>query len=515
MPQATPKYDLLIKNVRVVRPRKTSVEKMDIAVKDGKFVKVAKGLKAQDAAEVVDGKNRLAFPGLVDPHMHCGIYGPLHEDAYSESLAAAQGGVTSSLNYMRTGGYYMEKGGPYAQVYPEVLDISRDRFWVDYAYHLAPLDRTHIGEIDMLISKYGVTSFKIFMFYGGYGLHGASSSQREFLMIGENEKYDIAHFEFVMRGVHRAMQRNPKIKDSISLSLHCEIADILNAYTRMVEGGAKVTDLDTYLTGETHDPECIDCKPLTGLRAYSAARPPHSEGLAVTIASYLAHETNCLNINLLHLTSRKAVEAALKMSKAFPHINFRREVTIAHLCLDYDAKVGNLAKVNPPIRSREDVEFLWDTLLDGKLDWVCSDHACCKTEKKLGKDKKNIFMAKSGFGGTEYLLPALITEGKPRGLSYNRMAELLCWNAARRYGLQGKGDIAVGYDADVVLVDPNKSFVAGAKHSESKQGYSVFENKEMSASVDSTFLRGKLIYDGAKGAIGKPSGRYLHRPYAG
>lgn len=516
MSPSAPKYDLLVKNVRVVRPRKTKVEKMDIAIKGGKFVRVAAGLKAADAAEVVDGKGRLAFPGLVDPHMHSGIYGPLGEDAYRESLAAAQGGVTSSLNYMRTGGYYMEKGGPYAKVYPEVLDISKDRFWVDYAYHLAPLDRTHIGEIDMLISKYGVTSFKIFMFYGGYGLHGASNSQREFLMIGEDEKYDIAHFEFVMRGVHRAMQRNPKLKDSISLSLHCELADILSAYTKMVEGGAKVTDLDTYLTGETHDPDCVDCKPLTGLRAYSAARPPHSEGLAVTIASYLAHETNCLNINLLHLTSRKALQAALTMAKAFPHVNFRREVTIGHLCLDYDSKVGSFAKVNPPIRSRDDVEFLWDNLLDGKLDWVCSDHACCKTEKKVGKNgRKDIFQAKSGFGGTEYMLPALITEGKPRGLSYNKMAELLSWNAARRFGLPAKGDIAPGFDADLVLVDPKKSFVAGAKHSESDQGYSVFEGKEMSATVDSTFLRGKLIYDAARGAIGKPTGQYLHRPYAG
>jgi allantoinase len=514
MAEKPKKYDLIIKNVRVVRPRKSGTPKADIAISDGKFVRVAPGLKAADALQVVDGKGRLAFPGLVDPHMHCGIYAPLAEDAVTESLAAAQGGVTSSINYMRTGGYYMQKGGPYAEVYPEVLDISKGRFHVDYAYHLAPLDRTHIGEIDMLIEKYGVTSFKIFMFYGGYGLHGASSSQREFLMIGENEKYDIAHFEFVMRGVQRAMLRNPKIKDSISLSLHCELADILTAYTKMVEGGAKVTDLDTYLTGETHDPECIDCKPLTGLRAYSAARPPHSEGLAISIASYLANETNCLNINLLHLTSRKAVEAAKAMKKAFPHVNFRREVTIGHLCLDYDAKVGNLAKVNPPIRSRADVEFLWDSLLDGQLDWVCSDHACCKTESKLGKtDKKNIFVAKSGFGGTEYMLPALITEGKPRGLSYNRMAELTSWNAARRFGLKGKGDIAPGLDADVVLVDPARSFVATGKGSESSQGYSVFEAMEMKASVTSTFLRGRLVYDNGK-AVGPPSGRYLHRPYA-
>ena len=76
---------------------------------------------------------------------------------------------------------------------------------------------------------------------------------------------------------------------------------------------------------------------LTGLRAYSAARPPHSEGLAIWIASYLAYETECLNINLLHLSSRKAVEAALMMQNVFPHINFRREVTVGHLLLDYDA----------------------------------------------------------------------------------------------------------------------------------------------------------------------------------
>jgi allantoinase len=194
-------------------------------------------------------------------------------------------------------------------------------------------------------------------------------------------------------------------------------------------------------------------------------------------------------------------------------VSFRREVTIAHLCLDYDAKVGNLAKVNPPIRSRADVEFLWESLLDGKIDWVCSDHACCRMEMKLGKkDKKNVFLAKSGFGGTEFLLTALISEGKPRGLSYNKMAELTSWNPARRFGLKGKGDIAPGFDADIVLVDPNKSFVAGNKVSESDQGYSVFEGMEMSATVTSTYLRGRLIYDNGK-PVGKPGGQYLHRPY--
>lgn len=94
---------------------------------------------------------------------------------------------------------------------------------------------------------------------------------------------------------------------------------------------------------------------LTGLEAYSASRPPHSEGLAITIVSYLAHETELPNINLLQVTSRKAIEAAMPMQGTFPHINFRGEVTAGHLLADcHSANLGG--KVNPPLRPREDVE---------------------------------------------------------------------------------------------------------------------------------------------------------------
>ncbi len=145
------KYELLVKNVRVVRPNKASVQKADVAIADGKFARVAREIAAADARRVVDGKGLLALPGLVDPHMHTGIYSPLAEDAISESRAAAQGGVTSSLNYFRTGQYYLNKGGAYADFFPEVLDISKGRFHVDYAYHLAPMDRGHIDEIPLLV----------------------------------------------------------------------------------------------------------------------------------------------------------------------------------------------------------------------------------------------------------------------------------------------------------------------------------------------------------------------------
>ncbi len=113
-------FDLVIKNARVVRPNKSSVDCLDIAIKDGKIARLGPDIQVEQAKEVFDAKNRLAFPGCVDAHMHIGIYAPLAQDAVSESKAAAMGGVTSSLNYLRTGHYYLNRGGPYREFMPEV-----------------------------------------------------------------------------------------------------------------------------------------------------------------------------------------------------------------------------------------------------------------------------------------------------------------------------------------------------------------------------------------------------------
>lgn len=485
-------YDLIVKNVGIVRPQGNAVHVGDIGIRNGKFARIAPALEAKTAKTVFDGRGRLAFPGVVDAHMHAGIYSPLADDAVSESRAAAQGGVTSSLNYFRTGQYYLNKAGAYRRFFPEVLKLSAGRFHVDYGYHLAPMDSTHVREIPALVAQHGVASFKIFMFYGSHGLHGASDSQRDFLMIGPEERYDYAHFESIMRSLQATRERYPAKAAQLSLSLHCETAEIMTAYTKRVAAEGK----------------------LKGLAAYHAARPPHSEGLAVFIAAYLANETALPNINLLHLSSRKAVEAALQMAEVFPHIDFRREVTIGHLMLDIGAKTGVLAKVNPPIRPREDVEYLWEKMLEGKLDWVVSDHACCRHEMKVAKRYfGNIWLAKSGFGGTEYLLSALVSEGTRRGMSYNHMARVTSWNPARRFGLNAKGDIAEGLDADLALVDPQETWTIRARDSESTQGYTPFEGLELNARVKTTFLRGQCIYDAGR-IVGPARGRYLHRPTA-
>src|SRR5881409_2099426 len=487
-----PALDLVIKNVRVVRATAPGVLQADLGVRDGRIERVTPGIPPSAAPRIYDGRGRLAFPGVVDAHTHVGIYAPLADDAVTESRAAVSGGVTTMLTYFRTGQYYLNRGGRYAELFPEVLKLSEDRYHCDYGYHLAPIASGHLDEMEALATTHGVPSFKIFMFYGGYGLHGKAGEdeQRNFLMLGPQDHYDLAHFEFVMRAAAAIRAAHPRLAEHVSVSLHCEMADILNAYTRLTHQDAS----------------------LTGLAAYSAARPPHAEGLAVAVAAYLGHETGCVNVNLLHLSSRKALETALTMARAFPHVDFRREVTVGHLLLDVAAPAAAYAKVNPPIRPREDVEYLWKAVLDGHVDWIVSDHACCAEETKAaGTGAGDIWLAKSGFGGTEYLLAGVFSEGRRRGLPLSRVAALTSWNPARRYGLLGKGDIAPGFDADIALLDPDRSFTVLAADSASAQGYTPFEGQQLTGRVTTTFLRGEIAFEDGK-AAGSARGRYQFRP---
>ena len=156
--------DLIVRNVRVVRPHRPGVERLDVGIKDGRFARIAPEIPVGDALEVYDAGGRLGFPGVVDAHTHVGIYAPLADDAVTESRAAVSGGVTTMLTYFRTGQYYLNRGGPYAEFFPEVLRLSEGRYHCDYAYHLAPIASGHVDEMEPLATRHGVPSFKIFMF---------------------------------------------------------------------------------------------------------------------------------------------------------------------------------------------------------------------------------------------------------------------------------------------------------------------------------------------------------------
>ena len=289
------------------------------------------------------------------------------------------------------------------------------------------------------------------------------------------------------------MNAHPELADSISVSLHCELADILTAYTKLVERDAS----------------------LTGLRAYSAARPPHSEGLAIWIASYLAYETECLNINLLHLSSRKAIEAALMMQDVFPHIRFKREVTVGHLLLDVDSECAVHAKVNPPIRPARGRR---GAVAGGARPESRLDRAAITRAARPKRSGRPPIRATSGSRRPASAAPSTCSRASfPKGRS--AACPLRTWpssSAGIRRSATGSGARAtsrVGFDADFVLVDPAESFVVRAADSPSQQGYTPFEGQELTGRVKSTYLRGEQVYDGSN-IVGGARGRYLHRPTA-
>ena len=200
------------------------------------------------------------------------------------------------------------------------------------------------------------------------------------------------------------------------------------------------------------------------------------------------------------------------MAEVFPHIDFRREVTIGHLMLDIDLEGGGAGQgepADPPARGRR-VPVGGAARRRARLG--VSDHACCRHEMKIPKRYfGNIWMAKSGFGGTEYLLPALVSEGTRRGMGYNHMARVTSWNPAQRFGLNRKGDIAEGFDADIALVDPARTWTIRAKDRPRRRA--TRRSKGWSCRRAST-PRSCAAARSTKTAsvIGKPRGQYLHRP---
>lgn len=487
-------YDLIVRNVRVVRPNHSTIESADIGITDGRFRRIAPSLAGATAVDVIDGRGLLAFPGAIDAHTHIGIYQPPAVDAPTESAAAAYGGVTTLITYVRTGSLYLNMGGSLRDFFPELLRQSAGSYFTDYAFHVSPIQGLQIPEMAYLLTEAGAPNFgEVFMFYGLHGLHGRSDQQHNWLMLAEDDHYDLAHFDDICREAARLEQQYPDLAPYIGVSFHCETPEILRAYEPRVQAEGR----------------------LQGLEAYSAARPPHSEALAIAVTGAMAHAAGLRHINILHITSREAMDAALRVRDSYPDLDVGLEVTAGHLLLDFTNESGPLAKVNPPLRSPADRAYLWQRVLDGTLQWVVTDHANCPTHLKVdADDPENVWKAKAGFGGTEYLLPGLFSEGMRRGLSPNRVAELVAWNPSRRFGLLNKGDIAVGYDADLVLLDPDRRWTIRAADSFSTQGYTPFEGIDVRGQVQTTFLRGELVFERGQ-IVGTQRGQYLPRPTPG
>ncbi len=475
------RYDLAILNGTLVIPG-TGTFRADVAARDGRVAAIADAIEPADAAEVIDARGRLVFPGAVDAHFHIGIYRPISEDAESETRSALVGGATTVLSYFRTGGHYLERTGPYREIFPEVLAATEGHAYTDYGYHLGLMTSEQIGEVDWLVREAGVASFKYYMFYKGLNLSASSTDTTSLTM---TDSYDLGHLYRMMQAITAASERYGSA-GRISLSLHCEHAEIMRTLIQEVREQG-----------------------LEGLEAYDRARPPFQERLAIAEATLLADVTGC-PVNLLHLSSGEALAGGKKAQRDYPDRDIRLETTLHHLALAYDRLSGLGGKVNPPIRTEAENEALWQGVLDGSISEVVSDHACCTLELKGG----GTWGAYAGFGGTGLLYPVLFSEGTRRGLSPVRVAELLSANPARNFGLfPTKGTIAVGSDADLVVLDPELEATVTAERLLSAQDHTPFEGMPVKGWPTHTIRRGEvLLRDGQ--VVGTTSGRYIRRPVA-
>jgi dihydroorotase-like cyclic amidohydrolase len=474
------RFDTVVLGGQAVLPGRGQV-RADVAIKDGRIAAVGEGFASGDADEVVDAAGKLVLPGAVDAHFHLGIYRDITEDTESETLSSLAGGVTSVISYFRTGSHYLEKSGPYAEIFPEVLEATNGHSRVDFGYHLAPMVKDQVGEIESLVRDEGVTSFKYYMFYKGLDLSGASSDASGYTM---SENYDLGHLFEIMEQVAKA-QGERTDGSRISLSIHCEQPELIRVFSeRVKEEGV-----------------------LSGLEAYSASRPSLTEHLAVAEVAVLAEHTRC-PINLLHLSSAEAFEAALELKTSNPYLDVRMETTLHHLALTYESYNDQRGKVNPPIRAQSDVDALWRGVARGEIDWVCSDHACCSEEHKEG----DLWQALPGFGGTALIYPFILSEGPKHGLSLERCVDLVATNPARAYGLAPrKGSIIVGADADLAIVDMDQTHPVTTQRLLSAQEYTPFEGMELTGWPLRTILHGKTVFaDGEP--VGEPYGTYLQRP---
>jgi dihydroorotase len=201
-------------------------------------------------------------------------------------------------------------------------------------------------------------------------------------------------------------------------------------------------------------------------------------------------------VHILHVST--ADEPPLIAEAKRAGLGTTAEVTPQHLYFsapDCYEKLGSLAQMNPPIRSAEHTEGLWKALAEGVFDVFGSDHAPHTLEEKAQPYPKS----PSGMPGVQTLLPVLLTFVAQGKLDLPTVVRMACQRPASLYGILGKGRIEVGFDADLVLVDPSRSYVFERAMVESKCGWSPYEGETLTGSIEHVVLSGTLaVRDGQR-----------------
>lgn len=452
------KYDLLIKNGRVILDE--GEQEVEVAVKDGKIAAIGHDLG--DAEKVNDAKGQVVAPGMVDAHVHITEPGGGYRDeweGYETGLkGAAKGGVTTIVEM------------PLNQVpattdrasIQEKFDAGKGKLSADVASYGGLVPYNLDGGIQELDEE-GVVAYKAFL---------ATCGDRS--IDGDFENVD----DYSLYEGMKQIAKTGKI-----LSVHAENADITDRLGEIA-----------YKNGEK------------SMAAYVDSRPVFTEVEPIRKLILFAKETGC-RLHIVHVACEEGVDEVIKAQQEGVDVTCE---TCTHYLYFYKEElddIGPVVKCSPPIREESRLPGMWERVINGDINFVTSDHSPSTPDLK---DTDNAFEAWGGIAGIQNNVDILFDEGvQKRDLSLKRFAEIIATEPAKRFGLDNKGSIAVGKDADFVFIKPESSYTLQAEDLEYRNKLSPYVGRTINAQVAKTILRGEETYSLEDGVSNDFRGEFI------
>ncbi len=446
-------FELCIKNGIIVNADQTV--KANVYVKDGKISAISSedGISAE---RVLDVNGRYVFPGFVDPHTHlndppAGV--KPSEDFYTGTSSAAAGGVTTVIEMPLTTPVVATE-----EAFITKRNIGTSKAVVDFSMFGASTP-DNAEELGKMLNQ-GAVAFKAFTPYSV-----------------EIPRLDDASLWNTMESLAGT---------GTMLSLHCENADMILKFTGNLKKLGK--------TEPCH---------------YGEAHPEISELEAVQRVALFAYKTGA-RVNICHCSIPEAVDVVSYYKSIGCDITV--ETCIHYLTLNEDdvEHWGVYCICNPPIRKQTTQDELWKRILDGKVDFIGTDHsAYLHTQKAKGKN--NIFDTPPGITGMQLCFPVFFDEAvNKRGMSVERFVDMSSTAAAKRHGIfPKKGVIEVNADADFVIFSPNKEWVIENEKLFYLEKWTPHVGRRVIGCVDETIVRGKTVYKNGKITVEAGYGMFI------
>jgi len=437
--------DLVIKNGRVYTPM--GFVDASVNIENGKIMSITKLPSELQADRVIDARGNFILPGMFDMHVHFRDPGaPEREDFESGTRSAAAGGVTTVADMPNTVPSVVSP-----EAFKEKREIVEKKALVDFA--LVAGAGAVSGETLLSLAEAGAAAFKTFMI-----------SRFKELAASDGQMLD--NFTVIAKTGRPCL-------------VHAENENIVSWGLEKAKALGRVDPL-----------------------AYAEFRPPIAEVEATMRTILLAEETS-VRLHICHMTAKGAVDS-LAWAKT-RGVKATGETSPNYLLLSSDAlkEFGPYAKIDPPLRSPEHRESLWEALRKGVLDVIASDHAPYTREEKE-RGWEDIFESPSGSVGVETTLPLMLDSVNRGLLTLERLVEAFSTNPAKILGLYPKkGIISIGADADLIIVDMKRDFEIRGENLHSKQKTTPFEGYRGRGALLSTILRGETIMENGE-VTGRP-----------